>query len=249
LAWATVASGLALLNPAAIHAQGVGPAQSYRVHIRHEFAVSGDVKAAACGGTCSEGHDCTTCVGVRIYAADQVISTTVLDKTPCCREEAGTRDRLNRLSLLSPWCGIHSCPTGADVGNRGPFLAELDLEIACVPAGDPVVVPQYVAVLGALSNNALSCGSRCSAADRFDAFDLGWRQDDRFGGFVTACASDDPAVVCEPVTECPRPVDESPALVARQAGALQSPTRWGAQRLRGARRWLDASWALHRKIL
>jgi hypothetical protein len=200
-------------------------------------------------GACSEGHDCTACVGVRIYQAEQVVSTTVLDKTPCCGGEAASPVKLNALSLLSPWCGVHSCPNARVVGNRGPFMAELDLEIACVVEGDPVVVPEYVAVVGALSNNVISCGSRCSSADRFDAFDPAWRQDDHFGGFLTACATDNPAIVCEPVDECPSAVEPSPQQVTRAAGARETPLPWGASRMRGARRRLDAAWALHRRIL
>jgi hypothetical protein len=220
-------------------------AQAFEVHVRHSFVVWGDVRGSACGGTCSEGHDCTACVGVRVLKGDSVVSTAVYDKTPCCVAGAATPTRLDRLSLLSPWCGVHSCPvsSGAD-SNLGPFGAELYDDLGCVAAGEPVSVARYTAFTGRLTNNAIACGSRCSASDPFSPFDPGSRADDAYGGFVVTCPSDDPSIVCVPVAGCPAP---DRAVVAPEAGP-SAPLRRGAERLREADDALERIWALRHRF-
>jgi len=222
------------------------PAQAYEVHLRHSFVVWGDVRGSACGGTCSEGHDCTACVGVRVLKNDSVVSTTVYDKTPCCVAEASTPTRLERLSLLSPWCGVHSCPvsSGADP-NLGPFGAELDDDLGCIAGGEPLSVARYTAFTGRLTNNAIACGSRCSATDPFSAFDPGSRGDDAYGGFVVTCPSDDPSIVCVPVVSCPK--EDRDAVVPPEDG-LDAPLRRGARRLRDADDSLERIWALRHRF-
>jgi len=220
-------------------------AQAYEVHLRHSFVVWGDVRSAACGGTCSEGHDCTACVGVRVLKDDSVVSTAVYDKTPCCVADVETRTRLDRLSLLSPWCGVHSCPVSSGaLSNLGPFSAELDDSLGCVAAGAPVSVARYTALTGRLTNTAIACGSRCSATDPFSAFDPGSRSDDAYGGFVVTCPSDDPSIVCVPVAECPEP-DRS--VVVPDEGP-DAPLQWGAGRLRDADDSLERIWALRHRF-
>jgi hypothetical protein len=221
------------------------PAQAYEVHLRHSFVVWGDVRGSACGGTCSEGHDCTACVGVRVLKDDSVLSTAVYDKTPCCVAEVSAPTRLDRLSLLSPWCGVHSCPLSSGASpNLGPFGAELDDTLGCVAAGEPVPVARYRALTGRLTNNAIACGSRCSATDPFSPFDPGSRGDDAWGGFVVTCPSDNPSIICVPVAQCPE--------TARDIGAPEDgpdePLRRGVRRLGSADDWLERVWALRHRF-
>jgi hypothetical protein len=214
-------------------------AQAYQVHLRHSFVVWGDVRGSACGGTCSEGHDCTACVGVRVLKDDSVLSTAVYDKTPCCVADVSAPTRLDRLSLLSPWCGVHSCPLSSGANsNLGPFSAELDDALGCIAAGEPVPVARYRALAGSLSNNAIACGSRCSATDPFSPFDPGSRGDDAYGGFVVTCPSNDPSIICLPVAECPE-ADRDAVLPDDGPGA---PLRRGARDLRSADDLLERVW-------
>jgi hypothetical protein len=219
-------------------------AQAYEVHLRHSFVVWGDVRGSACGGTCSEGHDCTACVGVRVLQDRSIVSTAVYDKTPCCVADVSTPTRLDRLSLLSPWCGVHSCPLSSGANpNLGPFTAELDDALGCVAAGEPVPVARYRAVAGKLTNNAIACGSRCSATDPFSPFEPGSRSDDAWGGFVVTCPSDDPSIVCVPVAECPEAEGD---VVAEDGPGV--PLRRAARRLGSADDWIEHVWALRQRF-
>jgi hypothetical protein len=177
--------------------EGADPPQKYKVSLRFALSVTGDLKSEDCGGNCYEGHDCTTCVGVRLFSElGTPVRTAVYDKVLCC-QFCGDVDPKH-----SP-CGTDNCPGNSCPPNTGPFLVSLlGVWDACVFEEEMFQVPAFQAVIGALINNSLSCGSNCNETDFYQPFSPDKREDAFFGGFWETCPDpSNPHVLCEP-SEC-----------------------------------------------
>jgi hypothetical protein len=184
------AVGLLLWGASSLPAE----AQTYRVDYSPKFyEVTGDIKTEDCAGNCFEGHDCTTCVGVRLFEEGGVpVSTAVYDKVKCCEDCGGTDPRYGL-------CGTHDCPANYCASNREPFVVNRPWQkyAGCFRKGEYFYVKQHVAIMGVLTNDQPSCGSACSATNFYTPFDPANRTDATWGGFWDRCPNPhDPNIVC-----------------------------------------------------
>jgi hypothetical protein len=187
---------VALLLPASASTQSP---VLYTARLNKTFTTSGNVKQESCGGNCYEGHDCTTCVGVRVFREGVSYSTTVYDKTQCCQFGFCGTDQKTGIP-----CGGNTCPANGCPSNQGPFHATISPVLAtCVYPGTSFYVPSFTARLGNLTNNQPLCGSHCSGGDFFQPYGPFNHIDDSFnGGFWTSCPNpSNPAISCQVIPD------------------------------------------------
>jgi hypothetical protein len=190
--------------------------QSYRVDTNKILTVRGDVKRNSCGGKCVEGHDCSTCVGVRVTDEYGNHRTAVYDKTACC-DDCGKWDY-----HFAAICGFpgHDCPANECRSNSSNFSVSVGglLQIL-IGEGRSFYVPSVTAVIGNLTNNNWTCGSKCSAIDFFQPYAPFGRVDPSWGGFWDSCPNPThPEIICIPVKD-----DISHRLLAPHASAPSGP--------------------------